>query len=472
MSENLPRARARAEVAGALPKQDVSIGELRQRLADAADLHGVSSTARVVLNALARRAGLAPDRRECRRGTVVQRHWVRADGFHVLLVWPGEGWLAEKVGKDPRTIRRAMKELVAAGLIERKARAGGAPGSRNGANLPTETHLLVPPKDRMPKARLRFHGSPADLAALAREGDPKARAALVDAAKALSEWTLDTVDTQAEQARRMVKGFVDRAASDVLAVIASIGGGPVGFYASLPQPAQARGTLLTGIDGEDTPKASGSLDLHQNGEDISDRTVRTDLSSPLITFRRTLKNQTKATASIDTEPQPVGVGLDCFAGQAAEPSEPSDPACPVETVETAEAEGEEHGWGQDGPELCDLTEDMIRDAVAAFPNLAAYTNEPKTMLDAWRKLRGYQPRSTTKYFEELKALGVREAKARELAEEFSSNPQVLRESIAGVRSAVAESHKGGKAISNPAGLLDYRLKLWRSKRGGNYSPTQ
>jgi|GEM_PF-1803149 len=45
--------------------------------------------------------------------------------------------------------------------------------------------------------------------------------------------------------------------------------------------------------------------------------------------------------SIDAEPQPVGIGLDCFAGQAAEPdepSEPADPACPVETVETAEAD--------------------------------------------------------------------------------------------------------------------------------------
>jgi hypothetical protein len=42
--------------------------------------------------------------------------------------------------------------------------------------------------------------------------------------------------------------------------------------------------------------------------------------------------------SIDAEPQPVGVGLDCFAGQADEPSEPADPACPVETVETSEAD--------------------------------------------------------------------------------------------------------------------------------------
>jgi len=44
--------------------------------------------------------------------------------------------------------------------------------------------------------------------------------------------------------------------------------------------------------------------------------------------------------SIDTEPQPVGVGLDCFAGQADEPSEPaepSDPACPVEVIEPEQA---------------------------------------------------------------------------------------------------------------------------------------
>ena len=151
--QTVPQRRSRVAAGNGLPKQDVSIGELRQRLTDAADLHGVSSTARVVLNALAMRAGLAPDRRECRRGTVVQRHWVRPDGFHVLLVWPGEGWLAEKVGKDPRTIRRAIRELVAAELIERKPRAGGARCSRNGGNLSTETHLLVPPKDQMPKTR-------------------------------------------------------------------------------------------------------------------------------------------------------------------------------------------------------------------------------------------------------------------------------------------------------------------------------
>jgi hypothetical protein len=368
---------------------------MRQRLADKAASSGVSMTARAVLNALATRAALMPDRRESRRGTIVQRHWVRPDGFNVLRVWPGERWLAEKVGRNERTIRRAIKDLVTAGLIERKARAGGAPGRRNGANLPTETLLLVPPKDQMPKAPLRYHGSPA------------------------------------------------------------------GFDTSPPQSTQPAGTLLTGLDGENAPKAAGGMDLRQNGEDIPDRTVRTKLSSPLITVRGTQENQTNVTASIDAKPQPVSAGLDCFARQSAEPAEPSDPACPVETVETAEADRDEHGWGENGPELSDLRPWMVEKAIAAYPNLAPYKNEPKTMLDGFRKASGYPPGSTNRNIKQMVGIGMRHKDAQKIAREWETQPDRLRDTIAAVR----EETRGG-GIENPAGLLCHRVKEMKARRSG------
>ena len=330
--ETVPQRRSRVAAGNVLPKQDVSFGELRQRMLQAARAHDISNTAYRVLDALFSCAGLQPDRR--RNGVTVLRHWVREDGCHTLLVWPSEAWLAETVGCHPRTIRRAIRELREAGLIEREQRAGGTPGKRNGANLDSLTRLIVPTPERMPKPRLQLNGSAEELAAAARAGDPKARTMLVDAATALAEWTRDAID---EQTRGMVEGM-DRRNRDVLAVIGStIEGVTVGFYAGLPKAASDGVTLLTGVDEQAAPKASNGEDLRQNGEDKSVRTVRTNLSSPSeLSQENSFKpNQPDAIENAQPVAGKDEVGLVRFAEPEADPS---DPAYRVESDETAEVD--------------------------------------------------------------------------------------------------------------------------------------
>lgn len=457
----VPQRRSRVAAGNALPKQDVSFGELRQQMLQAARAHGISNTAYRVLDALFSRAGLQPDRR--RNGVTVLRHWVREDGCHTLLVWPSEAWLAETVGCHPRTIRRAIRELREAGLIEREHRAGGTPGRRNGANLDSLTRLIVPTPERMPKPRLRFNGSAEELAAAARAGDPKARTMLVDAATALAEWTRDAID---EQTRGMVEG-VDRRTRDVLAVIGStIEGVTVGFYAGLPKAASDGVTLLTGVDEQAAPKASNGEDLRQNGEDKSVRTVRTNLSSPseLSHLNSFKPNQTDAIENAQPVAGKDEVGLVRFAEPEADPS---DPAYRVESDETADTRVEEHGWGESGPELSDLRPWMVEEAVAAYPNLAAYRHESKTMLNAFRKARGYPPRCTNRNVERMVEIGMRRTDAEGIAREYESQPDALRDMIDALR---AEAREGG--IENPAGLLRYRLTQAKAKRSGGYSVTQ
>ena len=515
--ETVPQRRSRVAAGNALPNTGFSLPEMRQRMLQAARALDISNTAYRVLDALFSRAGLQPDRR--RNGVTVLRHWVREDGCHALQVWPSEAWLAETAGCHPRTIRRAIRELREAGLIEREHRAGGTPGRRNGANLDSLTRLIVPTPERMPKARLRFHGSAEDLAARARAGDPKARAALVEATKALTEWARDTLDAHAEQARRMVKGFVDRAVPDVLAVIASIGGGPVGFYASRLQPTQAAGTLPAGIDGEDTPKAPGSMGLRQNGEDKSVRTVRTNLSSPSeLSQENSFKpNQPDAIENAQPVAGKDEVGLVGFAGKTADPADPSDPACPVESDEAAEVDPTLAGLNAEQREAVVLCwpdpekRQAIRDAAATpyagersgaegdrfglrgrdlwrmiqkWPTETVelwrskqwrrleemrrvMDGESLEMFEAWPKPDAPAPRSMNGLIERMVSNGVKRETAQALYEQHKQNPERIRQACFD-----AERGKREGTSHTPAGLVVSKLNKAGKRASEGYSWSQ
>jgi hypothetical protein len=134
---------------------------------------------------------------------------------------------------------------------------------------------------------------------------------------------------------------------------------------------------------------------------------------------------------------------------AEETLEPTNPAGFEETIETPL---DAFGWGQDGPDEHDLTEDMIQETLVAYPNLLPSSNNPKILIAAWRKLKGIPPRSLHRNIEQLMGIGVGERQARNAAMQFTSKPDQLRRLISQVQCEFSE----GK-IKDPAAVVCYRI---------------
>lgn len=178
-----------------------------------------------------------------------------------------------------------------------------------------------------------------------------------------------------------------------------------------------------------------------------------------------------------SESKPVAdsdqVGLVCLARLAVQPT---DPICPVKS------EGHARRWGNDGPQLCDLTEDMIKAVVKEWPNLVAYTHEDNTMLAAWRKQNGYPPRSIqspetvessdgsgggNRLVERMVANGISRKTAEALYEQHHRNPERIGQ-------ACFDAERGAKerTSTNPAGLIVSKLNKAKKRASEGYSWAQ
>lgn len=435
----------------------------------------LSRTATALMDALWDRTNMEPLRD--RRG-MQPRYWLH-EGVHVLKVWPSEETLAQELGCDQRTVRRAMKELTKRGLVERQRRSGGAPEHRSGPNRASVTLIRVPTPERMPAFRLRLHGTAADMAAAARR-DPALAATLLTS-------TADTIDGILQQVAAGQRAWVERAKRmnrEVLAMIVRLAHGGVGVVQA------ERGTLLTDAESlptvQDTPARDNPRYEAEMTATVQDKSVlpyRTEMSCPSESLNRTLQEPNQGDGTQSTPAAGADeVGLVCFAGQTADPAEPSDPACPVESDATANASVEEHGWGESGPELADLTDEMIREAVAEWPNLAGYTHERVTMLNAFRKLRGFGPLRRRRVevqdanapeavmsndlIERMVSNRVRRETAEALYEQHQRDPERIRQACFDAERGVKEG-----TCRNPAGLIVSKLNkaAARASSEGGYS---
>lgn len=141
-----------------------------------------------------------------------------------------------------------------------------------------------------------------------------------------------------------------------------------------------------------------------------------------------------------------------LVGFAEEKAETFDSNRPDRNLEAAV---DERRWGENGPEIEDLTPELLDEVCAKWPNLAAYRHEGKTMCDALRKLYGYPPAETIRKLEsELRAIGFRENKVPQIAREFATAPDALRAMMLGVRSA-----------KNPPAALATRIEDHRQRAG-------
>lgn len=127
-------------------------------------------------------------------------------------------------------------------------------------------------------------------------------------------------------------------------------------------------------------------------------------------------------------------GLVGFAEETAEPFDLSGPDSDLG------AAVDERRWGEEGPELDDLTPEMI-DEVLAHSDYWQYRctslqHDKSALLSAWRKIHCYAPVNIIRKLEsELRGMGYWEDEVPHIAREFATKPHVLLEMIHGVRSA-------------------------------------
>ena len=200
-----------------------------------------------------------------------------------------------------------------------------------------------------------------------------------------------------------------------------------------------------------SPRVS-TTDSAQSGQ--SD--ARSHAEPNQLSHSTSLEQTTPPSKSPSTPKQIATATANGLVGFVEETAEPFDQN---RSDSNHEAAVDERRWGEDGPELADLTQEMIAE-VLAHPDYRHYRcmdlqHDRRALLSAWRKIHGYALVKTIRKLEsELRAIGYWEVQVPQIAREFAREPDALRAMMHGVRSA-----------KNPPAALATRIEDHRRGTG-------